>query len=123
MAKKGLNKKVIVAGGLFFLAILVGVIVYLNRTVFEGLATQAPPSPTATATAQVPTPTATAQVPATAPTPPTTAQVPAAATPSVPVDCPTGQQNIDGQCVNTSSMLKSSAKLLLQYLGENGTAV
>jgi uncharacterized iron-regulated membrane protein len=121
MAKKGLNKKVIVAGGLFFLAILVGVIVYLNRTVFEGLATQAPPSPQVPATA--PTPTATAQVPATAPTATATAQVPAATAPSVPVDCPTGQQNIDGQCVNTSSMLKSSAKLLLQYLGENAATV
>lgn len=116
MAKKGLNKKVFVVGGLIFLAILVGVIVYLNRTVFEGLATQAPPTATAQVPATVvttPSPTATAQVPAT----------PTATAPSVPVDCPTGQQNIDGQCVNTSSMLKSSAKLLLQYLGENGSAV
>jgi hypothetical protein len=90
MVKKSVNRNMIVVGGLTFLAVLVGIVVYLNtRLVKEGLANESAPP-----TVPVPGP--------------------------VPNDCPTGQQKIDGQCVNTSSMLKASAKVLLQYLGEQG---
>jgi hypothetical protein len=100
MAKKGVNRNMLVWGGIIFLVVLVGVVLYFNtRLVKEGLANESAPA---------------------APSVPTV-PLPAAAGPvQQPTDCPTGQQKIDGQCVNTSSMLKASAKVLLQYLGEQG---
>jgi len=115
MAKKGANRNMLVWGGIIFLVVLVGVVLYFNtRFVKEGLANEsAPSSGSSSGSGSVPlsVPVANAPVPT----------VPAAAgSVQQPTDCPTGQQKIDGQCVNTSSMLKASAKVLLQYLGEQG---
>ena len=105
MAKKGVNRNMLVWSGIIFLAVLVGIVLYFNtRLVKEGLANES-----GSGSGSVPLPT----VPS--------APVPTVPSPGpVPTDCPTGQQKIDGQCVNTSSMLKASAKVLLQYLGEQG---
>ena len=102
MAKKGANRNMLLWGGIIFLVVLVGVVVYFNVClVKEGLANES-------GSGSAPSvPVANAPLPAAAPGPV-----------QQPTDCPTGQQKIDGQCVNTSSMLKASAKVLLQYLGE-----
>jgi len=100
MAKKGVNRNMLVWGGIIFLVVLVGVALYFNTClVKEGLANESVP---------------------TGPSVPTVPSAPSAGPVQQPTDCPTGQQKIDGQCVNTSSMLKASAKVLLQYLGEQG---
>jgi len=97
MAKKGVNRNMLVWGGIIFLVVLVGVVLYFNTClVKEGLANES------------------------APAAPSVPSAPSAGPVQQPTDCPTGQQKIDGQCVNTSSMLKASAKVLLQYLGEQG---
>jgi len=108
MAKKGVNRNMLVWGGIIFLVVLVGVVLYFNtRLVKEGLANESAP--------------AAPSVPLSVPTVPLPLpSVPSAGPVQQPTDCPTGQQKIDGQCVNTSSMLKASAKVLLQYLGEQG---
>jgi hypothetical protein len=114
MAKKGANRNMLVWGGIIFLVVLVGVVLYFNVClVKEGLANESGSGSGSSGSGSVPlsVPVANAPVPT----------VPAAAGPvQQPTDCPTGQQKIDGQCVNTSSMLKASAKVLLQYLGEQG---
>ena len=115
MAKKGVNRNMLVWGGIIFLVVLVGVVLYFNtRFVKEGLANESAPAvPTvANASGSVPLPGS-----GSAPSVPV-ANAPSAGPVQQPSDCPTGQQKIDGQCVNTSSMLKASAKVLLQYLGE-----
>jgi hypothetical protein len=109
MAKKGANRNMLVWGGIIFLVVLVGVVLYFNTClVKEGLANESAPAVPTVANASVPS----------APLP--LPSVPSAGPVQQPTDCPTGQQKIDGQCVNTSSMLKASAKVLLQYLGEQG---
>ena len=111
MAKKGVNRNMLVWGGIIFLAVLVGIVLYFNTClVKEGLANES-----GSGSGSVPLPLPLPTVPsAPAPTVPSPGPV------QQPTDCPTGQQKIDGQCVNTSSMLKASAKVLLQYLGEQG---